>query len=99
MIDLNEPLAPEQAEELCRRIARRVVRLGLATPAILFLDMHRPLSRLAGQALLVASPVLAPVFGLDGVGEFSRLMYQDGGAERLIGHIEAMHAARVKEAT
>lgn len=94
MIDLNEPLKPEEADDLCRKIAEKVVALGLVTPAILFLDMHRPLSRLAGQALLVASPVLAPALGLDGVSGLSRLIYQEGGTERLIQRIEEAHAAR-----
>ncbi len=90
MINLHEPLSDEQAGEMCEAFARRVVALGLTTPAILFLEMHRPLSRLAGQALVVASPVLAPVFGLNGVGAFTRLLYHPGGADRLIARIEEL---------
>ncbi len=98
MIDLNEPLSEEEASELCDNLARRVVGLGLATVAILFLDMHRPLSRLAGQAVVAASPIMAPVFGIDGVGEFSRLLYHEGGTEQLIQRIEALSASRAEDA-
>lgn len=89
MIDINEPLLPDEAEQIGEALASRVVRMGLATPAILFLEMHRPLSRLAGQAVVVASPVLAPVFGLEGVGNFSRLVYHPGGIDLMIEKIEA----------
>lgn len=97
MIDLEQPLTDEQADVICERIAARVVSLGLATPAILFLEMHRPFARIAGQAVVVASPVLAPAFGLDGVGQFSRLVYHPGGLDRLLVAIETKANARPRK--
>ncbi len=88
MIELTEPLTEEQANTLCRSIADRVVALGLASPAIFALEMHRPLSRLAGQAMVAATPVLAPVFGVEGVGNVSRLLYHPGGVDMLVRAIE-----------
>lgn len=97
MINFNDPLSQEQAEAIASRIAEKAVGLGLAIPAILFLEMHRPLGRLASQALVVGSPVLAPVFGIDGVGNFSRLIYHPEGIELLVSKIEEYQQMRVEK--
>lgn len=99
MIDLHEPLTDQQAGDMCEALARRVVALGLTTPTVLFLEIHKPLSRLAGQALIVASPILAPVFGLDGVGAFSRLVYHPGGIDRLIARIEELADSKKEDSS
>ncbi|MBI5831411.1 MAG: hypothetical protein HZB16_03765 [Armatimonadetes bacterium] len=53
-------LAPEM-----ERMARFIVDRGLATPAVLFLGLHRPLAHLSSQALVVSGGVLAPLMGMD----------------------------------
>lgn len=88
MIDISTPLSQDEARAVADSVARRVVGLGLALPAILFLEMHRPLGRLAGQAVVVATPVLAPVFGLGGMQGLSRLLYHPGGIDLMIESIE-----------
>jgi len=54
------PLPPES-----ERMARFIVDRGLATPAVLFLGLHRPLAHLSSQALIVGGGLLAPLMGLD----------------------------------
>lgn len=53
---------PEAAE----RAAQFIVSRGLATPAVLFLALHRPLAHLSSQAVMAGSGLLAPLFGLEG---------------------------------
>lgn len=71
-------------------VARRVVQMRLEAPAIFFLEMHKPLAFVAGQALLVTSPVLAPFFGIDKVEQASEIMSDRENVERLIRRIEEL---------
>jgi len=94
VIDLHAPLSREEALETADALARRVVRLGLFVPAILMLEMHRPLSRLAGQALVAATPVLGPALGAEGMQKLARLLYHPEGIELMIDRIEELRDAR-----
>lgn len=48
----------QEKEELAAGLAKRVVELGLAGPALLFLESHRPFYFLGSQLLIFASPFL-----------------------------------------
>jgi hypothetical protein len=92
--DWNTPLAPEERERLLTHAAQAVARRGLAIPAILFLEMHRPLFGIAGQgALPVFAPLLAPIFGLERLQTLARLLGEPGAADALISRIEQEAAA------
>ena len=81
-------LSPEDRDKLIDELARKIVERGLETPAILFLEMHKPVAFLAGQSLLVASPFLAPIFGMEGVQRYSSLLSSQENVEFLIRRIE-----------
>ena len=81
-------LSSEERDRLIDELARKIVSRGLETPAILFLEMHKPVSFLASQSLLVASPFLAPIFGIEGVEKYSRLFGSQENVELLIRRIE-----------
>lgn len=53
----TEPLGDDD-RALVDRVASAVAARGLATPALLALEGHRPLHRVAGQALVLATPGL-----------------------------------------
>jgi hypothetical protein len=86
--DWDAPLSDTDRDALIERCARIIVQRGLATPAILFLDMHRPLGFLAGQSLILASGFLAPFVGPLRVQQMSQLLQSRDGVERLIARIE-----------
>ena len=73
-------------------MAQKVAQRGLFVPAILFLEMHKPVTFLAGQGLLLASGFLAPVFGPQNVQRFAKLLESRENIERLIRAIEAKQA-------
>jgi len=51
--------APTAAQtELVEKLCQEVVRRGLALPALVFLEMSRPLNRLSAQALHFLAPML-----------------------------------------
>ncbi len=89
MIDRwSEDLTVEELNKLINDIADAIVKRGLTTPAILFLEMNRPLSFVASQSLVVGAPFLAPFVGIDRVQDFSRLLKDRQNVEMLIRRIE-----------
>ncbi len=95
MIDRwGEDLTTEEREKLINEIAEGIVKRGLTTPAILFLEMNRPLSFVASQSLVVGSPFLAPFVGIDRVQDFSRLLKDRENVELLIRRIEDVSEER-----
>ncbi len=76
------------------RAARWIVEKGLATPAVLLLEMHKPVAPLGSMMLLGAMPFLGPFVGF-GVMERASLFAEDrGNIERLIGRIEELDGER-----
>jgi hypothetical protein len=96
--------SPEEAEArsrseaevaaLIERIAEWVHRRRLETPAILFLETHKPFSYLGSQFLLVGTPAAAPLFGLQNLKSLYRLMEKSENVDRLIARIEELAEAR-----
>lgn len=93
-LDLIKPLAPEEASALADSIARYIVNRRLETPAVLFFEMHKPLSFLASQAAIVAMPFLGPLIGARRMADLSRLLSDRKYVELLISRIEEMAAER-----
>ena len=83
-------LTPQQRDELLDGIARRVVEWHMETPVVLFLEMHRPLSFIAGQSLLVAIPFLGALFDARQLSRLAALLQSSDNIDRLIERIEAL---------
>lgn len=92
-----DELAPDERDRLIDELAQKIVRRGMETPAIMFLEMHKPVAFLASQTMLVASPLLAPLFGSDGVGKYSQLFGSPENVELLIRRIEDLADEKVSE--
>lgn len=84
----DEPLPADERETLLNRFADAVVKRGLETPAVMALEMHRPIAFLASQSLIVLTPMLGPLIGLERMQTISRLLREPGGVEALIRRIE-----------
>jgi len=50
-------------EQIISRYADRIVSKGLGVPAVLFLEMHKPLTTLSKTALEMGLPLLHPILG------------------------------------
>jgi hypothetical protein len=85
----------EEEDRLLDRVAEQVVRRGLVTPAVFFLEMNRPLGFLAGQATHLLTPFLAALFGLKTVQALAALLEEPGSVDRLLDRIEQLERERV----
>ena len=89
MTDLwDSDLSEEETEALLDRAEKEIRRRRLETPAILALEMHKPLAGLGSGALVVFAPFAAPLFGADNVRDLSRLLRKKHNVERLIQRLE-----------
>lgn len=84
----------EERNRLIDNLARRIVRRRLETPAIMFLEMHKPVAFLASQCMLMASPLVAPLLGRWEIEKYSRLLNSPENVELLIHRIEDLSEAR-----
>jgi len=92
--DWIDELSDEERDEVIEKVAKTVVKRGMETPAILFLEMHKPVSFFASQSLVVVSPFAGPFIGMDNVQVASKLMEKRENVERLIQRIEELAVAR-----
>lgn len=80
----------EEREVLIQSLAEFVVKRGLSVPAILALDMHRPLAHTMGAGVVVMTPILGPLFGLERMEQAKLLLTSRDGVECLIQRIEEL---------
>ncbi len=85
-------MSRQHAEELLERAAQAVVRRGMETPAILFLEMHKPIANLIGHAIWVTMPVWALFWGVGTTNALGELLSDPECIERLIERIEELSA-------
>lgn len=94
VVDFGEPLSEQERNDLIEQIAQQIHRRGLETPAILLLEMHKPLSFFASQTLIVTSPLIAPIVGFGRVSAASRLLESRDNVELLIQRLEQLACSR-----
>ncbi len=93
------PAPPEIAaedRELLEKLARRIVELKLETPALLTLETGRPLSLLAGQAMLFFEPFVQTLFRLPDYRRFAALIERREALEELARMIERSADERMR---
>lgn len=75
-------------QALLERLARRVAELRMETPAILTLETARPLSLVAGQAMLFFEPFAQMLFRFEDYRRLARLIERRDALETLTSLIE-----------
>jgi hypothetical protein len=82
-------LTDEQETRLIGNIAKLVVDMGLETPAIMFLEVAKPLSFIASQLAIVALGPLQWLFELE-VPKYTGLFMKKENVGRIIERIEEL---------
>jgi len=83
-------LTEEETETLIEKAAQQVAKRNLHSPAILFLEMHKPLSYVGANAAVAFAPFMVPILGYDFVNDYSRLFSKRENVERLIKRLEEL---------
>jgi hypothetical protein len=82
-------LTEEEERKLIDNIAKLVVDKGLEAPAIMFLEVTRPLTFIASQLAIVALGPLQWLFELEGP-KYTGLFMKKENVNRIIERIEAL---------
>jgi hypothetical protein len=82
-------LTEEEERKLIDNIAKLVVDKGLEAPAIMFLEVTRPLSFIASQLAIVALGPLQWLFELESP-KYTGLFMKKENVSRIIERIEAL---------
>jgi|SRR5579862_4137426 len=91
--DWDAELTQDRRDALIDRLADLVHRRGMHVPAILLLELQKPFTFLTGQAVVLGSGFLAPLFGATLVRDAAKLLESRENVERLICRIETLGAA------
>jgi len=86
-------LTEEEEERLISNIARLVVGKGLEAPAIMFLEVAKPLSFIASQLAIVVLGPLQWLFELEGP-KYTGLFMKRQNVDRIIGRIEELSSSK-----
>jgi hypothetical protein len=82
-------LTEEEEQKLINNIAKLIVDKGLEAPAIMFLEVTRPLSFVASQLAIVALGPLEWLFELQ-VPKYTSLFMKKENVSRIIERIEEL---------
>ncbi len=87
--DWDAPVTDETRDKLFDAIVKGIRKWRLEVPAALFLEIHAPLSHLAGQGMIVFAPFLAPLLpgGVRDVQLVSKMLERPENARLLIDRI------------
>lgn len=75
-------------DQMIDQCAQALRRWRMVTPALMFLESHRPLSFIASQLMLVAEPAMSLIMPVDGPRELSRLLEDPEGISLLVDALE-----------
>src|SRR5690242_2634627 len=84
----KDELTEQEENDLLDRATAEIRKRKLEAPAIVALEMHKPLAYVGSQAAVAFSPFMVPFFGFDAVNDYSRLLSKRGSVERLITRLE-----------
>jgi hypothetical protein len=85
-------LDAHRREQLLDDLTRRIEKMGMTAPAVLFLETYKPLAFLGAQLLWFAQPFLSLGFKQADLRDLTLLIEDRAGVEELIDRLEASQA-------
>lgn len=98
LIDLIKNVPLEDENIAIEQIAQRMVAERMGTAAILFLETSKPISFIAGQAVLVASPFIGGFIPPQRLERYSELFSDRAFIERIIVRVEELESENAGKA-
>ena len=83
-----------QSEQLIEHLTEQISRWRLTVPAILFLQVTRPLTFIASQGLLLCQPLLSFVYGAPRIEDYAELLADRASIDQLVSRLEEEEHAR-----
>ncbi len=83
-------LDSQRRDQLIEAWARRAARWHLTAPAILFLEMHKPLAFLGAQIAYSTAPFVDAWIDRTEIHDFGLLLEDPASVEALISRLESM---------
>lgn len=77
----------EQSEQLLDGLAQQIDHWGLTLPALLFLQVIRPLSFIASQGLLLCQPVMSFFHDTPHIADYADLFADRANIDRLVARL------------
>lgn len=78
----------QQSEQLLDRLTQQIDRWGLTLPALLLLQVTRPLSFVVSQGLLLCQPVLSFFYDAPRIEGYADLLADRANIDRLVARLE-----------
>jgi len=83
-----------QSDQLIEQVTEQISRWRLTMPAILLLQVTRPLSLIASQCLLLCQPLLSFVYDAPRIADYAEMLADRANIDRLVARLEAEEHAR-----
>jgi hypothetical protein len=84
----------ESDREFIKRIALRIQKTGLVTPAVFFLELFKPLALLGSHTMVFFGPIISAFIRADGYYRAAELLEEPSNVEFLIAQIERLETER-----
>lgn len=81
---------PNPDEVFIHNVAKRIQKSGLITPAVLFLEMSKPLALLGSHAMIFFGPMITPFINAEGYYRAAEIFEEPKNVEKLITEIERL---------
>lgn len=92
-IDPPGPAQPDEAQALIvERVCREIVRRRLVAPAIMALEMGRPLNHLSAQVLHFFQPFVTVLGGAAAYDQFASFLERRGSLDYISARLESIQA-------
>jgi hypothetical protein len=89
-----QDLTGNQAKPPIEYLAQQIARRRLALPAILFLEVARPFSFMAGQGLLLCEPFFGFFYDEPHLAEYADLLADRSNVDYLIACLERIRSSQ-----
>ncbi|MEJ2110803.1 MAG: hypothetical protein P8Z37_13025 [Acidobacteriota bacterium] len=76
--------------EFINRIASRIQKSGLVTPAVFFMELFKPLALLGSHTMVFFGPIISAFIRADGYYRAAELFEEPSNVEFLIAQIERL---------
>ncbi len=93
-VDTPASAEPDAEERLVvDRLCEEVVRRRLTTPALLYLEVARPLGYLGSQAMHFFRPIVGVLFNTRGYNRFARYLERRGSIDHICQRLDELENA------